>query len=59
MEKILTVDKIKEQLRDMNLAAVAESTGLHKNTVYNFMRTENPNYKTAEILSKYLEGRRL
>ena len=56
MKKILTVEEIKRRLRVCNLSKVAAETGLHENTVYNFMRTDNPHYKTAEALSKYLEG---
>lgn len=56
MNKILTIQEIKKRLHDRNLRKVAEATGLHENTIYSFMRSDNPSYKTTEALSKYLEG---
>lgn len=54
---MLTVEQIKAGLKDMNLRAVAKSCGLHENTVYSFMRSDDPRTRTAEKLSDYLEGK--
>ena len=54
---MLTLDVIKAQLKDRNIRAVAKACGLHENTIYNLIKSENPSYKTAEILSNYLEGK--
>lgn len=54
---MLTVKQIKEQLKDHNLRAVARATGIHENTLYSFMKSDNPRSGTAEKLSEYLEGK--
>ena len=54
---MLTVNQIKAALTDRNLRTVAKIVGVHENTLYTFMRSENPRTKTAELLSNYLEGK--
>ena len=46
----------KEKMKDRNIRAVSRECKLHENTIYTFMRSENPRTRTAEILSNYLEG---
>jgi hypothetical protein len=55
-QKMLTVKQIKEKMKDRNIRAVSRECKLHENTIYTFMRSENPRTRTAEILSNYLEG---
>jgi len=52
---MLTVDQIKEQLKDRNLRAVARAVKLHENTIYRFINNRDPRWSTVEKLSKYLE----
>lgn len=57
---MLTVEEIREGLRDRNLRAVARSTGLHPNTVYTIAdgKNTNPSHRTLKKLSDYLGGAR-
>ncbi len=54
----MTIQEIREALRDRRLPVVAEATGLSYLTVYKASRGANVSYKTAEALSKYLRGDR-
>ena len=54
---MLTVSEIKEALKDRNLRTVARACGIHENTLYTFMKSDNPRMRTAELLSDYLEGK--
>lgn len=53
---MLTLDQIREALRDRRLAKVAESTGLHYNTIREVRDNPNanPTYKVIRALSNYL-----
>lgn len=53
---MLTLDQIREALRDRRLAKVAESTGLHYNTIREVRDNPdaNPTYKVLKALSDYL-----
>ena len=56
---MLTIEQIKEHLRDRNLSAVARATGLTRQTVaaiYNGTASK-PSYETVKLLSDYLEGK--
>ena len=53
---MLTVDQIKEQLKDRNLRAVSRAVGLYENTIYRFINDRDPRWSTVEKLSNYLEG---
>ena len=54
---MLTVNQIKKLMKDRNIRAVSRACKIHENTIYTFMRSDNPRTRTAEILSDYLEGR--
>lgn len=53
---MLTLDQIREALRDRRLAKVAEATGLHYNTIREVRDNPNanPTYKVLKALSDYL-----
>lgn len=57
---MLTLDQIKKELTDRNLAAVSKKSGVPYHTVIRVMNgeTENPKYQTVKALSDYLEGKR-
>ena len=52
----LTLDEIKQALADRKLTVVAESTGLHVNTVRAYARGEiqRPSFDALSKLSEYL-----
>ncbi len=56
---MLTLDQIRKALRDRRLAKVAESTGLHYNTILEIRDNPNanPTYKVLLALSTYFESR--
>jgi hypothetical protein len=53
---MLTLEQIKEALRDRRPSMVAEATGLHFNTVRDVRDNPNanPTYKVLKALSDYL-----
>jgi hypothetical protein len=53
--KLLTVDEIREKLKDRRLNIVAEKTAIHYNTVVKMARGEiqSPSYKTLVEFTKY------
>lgn len=53
---MLTLDQIREALRDRRLTKVAEATGLHYNTLREVRDNPNanPTYKVIKALSDYL-----
>lgn len=53
---MLTLEQIKEALRDRRPTRVAEATGLHLNTVRDIRDNPkaNPTYKVLKALSDYL-----
>jgi len=56
---MMTLDQIRDALKDRRPAMVAQSTGLHVNTVMRIrdgMNT-NPTYEVVASLSKYLQGK--
>lgn len=54
---MLTLDTIKELLKDSNLSAVAQSVGVHPNTLYRLMDGQDPKYNTVKALSDYFEDK--
>ena len=54
---MLTIDQIKNQLKDRNIRAVARAVELHENTIYRFLNDRDPRWSTVEKLSNYLEGK--
>lgn len=54
---MLTLDRIKDLLKDCNLSAVAQSVGVHPNTLYRLMDGQEPKYTTVKALSDYFEDK--
>lgn len=54
---MLQLDQIKAFLKDANLRAVAQSIGVHENTLYRLMAGKEPTYSTVKRLSDYIEGK--
>jgi DNA-binding phage protein len=51
----MTADQIRSALRDRNLAAVAEATGLSRGTLYRLVRgAKRPHRATLVVLEAYL-----
>jgi len=55
---MLTLEQIRERLRDRRIGKVALATELRPATIIDIRegRTENPSYETVRRLSEYLEG---
>ena len=52
---MMTIEQIKDRLRDANLKRVAKNAGIHPATVYRFMQEgSKPLYETVKALSDYL-----
>jgi hypothetical protein len=58
---MMTLEQIKEALRDRRPGIVAEATGLHLNTVRDVRDNQeaNPTYKVLKALSDYLTNREI
>ncbi len=56
---MMTLESIREALKDRRVSMVAEATGLHYNTVRDLRDNENanPTYKVLKALSDYLESK--
>jgi predicted transcriptional regulator len=54
---MLTLETIKKLLKDTNYAAVAQSVGVHPNTIYRLMDGQEPKYSTVKKLSDYFEDK--
>lgn len=54
---MLTLDRIKDLLKDCNLSAVAQSIQVHPNTLYRLMDGQEPKYTTVKALSDYFEDK--
>lgn len=56
---MMTLDQIRDALKDRCPAMVAQSTGLHVNTVMRIRDGMNTNliYEVVAALSKYLQGK--
>jgi len=54
----MTLEQIKEQLKDSNLRRVAEACDLHYNVLTRLMRGDtDPRYSTVVTLITYLKAR--
>ena len=54
----MTLEQIKEQLKDSNLAKVAEACDIHYNVLTRLMKGDtDPRYSTVEALITYLKAR--
>jgi hypothetical protein len=56
---MMTLEQIREKLKDRKLMAVSESTGLAYNTVWRVSagKTTSVSYDVVKRLSDYLEGK--
>ena len=56
---MLSLQEIREKLKDMNLSAVSRSIGMHHQQMWKLINDEssNPTAQTLERLTEYLEGR--
>lgn len=56
---MMTLEQIRQALRDRRPGLVAEATGLHSNTVRDVRNnpSANPTYKVLKALSDYLTNR--
>jgi len=55
---MLTIEKIRLLLKDMNINAVAQAAGVNHHTIRNLMQEgSNPSYATIKALSDYFEGK--
>jgi transcriptional regulator with XRE-family HTH domain len=56
---MLSIEQIKEMLKDRNLEVVAERTGLSRQTLSNIRngKAKSPSYSTVKTISDYLEGK--
>jgi len=53
---MLTLEQIKEKMKDRKTTVVAEAVGLHVNTIYRFLEGRDSRYSTLEKISNYLEA---
>jgi transcriptional regulator with XRE-family HTH domain len=55
---MLTIEEIRERLKDRNLRAVSEFTGVNYAALCNIYKgASNPSYRTLKTLSDYLTQR--
>lgn len=56
---MMTIDEIRQQLKDLRPKRVSEATGLHTNSIRDIRDNPeaNPTYRTLKALSEYLESR--
>lgn len=56
---MMTLDQIKQALKDRRPTRVAEATNLHFNTIRDIRDnpSANPTYKVMQAISDYLEGK--
>ena len=53
---LLTIEEIRNQLKDRNLKAVAKSSGVNYDTVRQVFKGRDPSYDVLVKLSVYLTG---
>lgn len=52
---MMTLEQIREKLKDRNLSAVADAIGVHRNAIYRLVNDQsNPSYETVRRLVEYL-----
>lgn len=52
---MLTLEQIRERMRDRKVTVVADAIGVHANTVYRALNADGkPSYETVKLLSDYL-----
>lgn len=52
---MMTLEQIREKLKDRNLSVVADAAGVHRNALYRLMNSRsNPSYETVRRLVEYL-----
>jgi transcriptional regulator with XRE-family HTH domain len=55
---MMTLEQVRQHLKDRRLTVVADRTGLHYQTVWRISagEAEKPSYEVIKRLSDYLEG---
>lgn len=51
---MLSIEEIRNKLKDSNFTAVAKSSGVNYHVLYKFMRGNDPRHSTVTMLSAYL-----
>jgi DNA-binding phage protein len=56
-KEMMTLDQVREALKDRKIAMVSEATGLSRQYLYNLMlgKTPNPSYDAVFRVVEYLE----
>jgi hypothetical protein len=55
---MLTIDEIKERLKDANLRKVSRGAGVQYSRIFRLLKTDHkPLHETVKALSDYLEGK--
>ena len=57
-DEMLTLQQIRDSLKDRRIGLLAEMTGIHVNTLRDIRDNENanPTYKTLQLLNDYFSG---
>lgn len=55
---MMTLQQIRETLKDRNVQAVSAACGISPHSIYRLMKQDGkPLYMTVKVLSDYLEGK--
>lgn len=53
---MFTIEQLQERLKYMNLTAVSDASGLHKNLLYRLVNQSAAGYSTVRKLSDFFDG---
>lgn len=54
---MMTLEEIREKLKDRRLDIVSKNVGIHSNTIYKLAKGGKVSYDVAKKLSDYLENK--
>jgi N-acetylmuramic acid 6-phosphate (MurNAc-6-P) etherase len=54
---MLTLEEIREKLKDRKLKMVADACGVHSETLRRLLKGQMVSYETTKAVSDYLEGK--